>query len=73
MAWEPDTFTAGERRTAGLAIVQAQLIVDVLRATSTDPQAQDVLKQADDMLAMLYEDLYSSTSIEDYPPEPSAS
>ena len=68
MAWEPDKFTEEQRSAAGKAITQAQRLVYRLEHTVDNKSVDEVLRQMDDMLAMLYEDLYGASLIADYPP-----
>ncbi|WP_301120316.1 hypothetical protein [Mycolicibacterium fortuitum] len=72
MTWEPSQFTYEQRSAAGKAITQAHRLIDRLEFSAQTDSARAVLKQADDMLAMLYQDLYGASLIGDYPP-PNAS
>lgn len=71
MSWDPDTLTSAERRIAAKTVVQVQVLLNrLVRSNSGDEVA---FARVDDMLAMMYEDLYGlDLGVEDYPP-PSAS
>jgi hypothetical protein len=62
MTWNPDSFTPAQRQAAAKAIVRAQVIVDRLDRNEFGPGCAEILARAynrvDDMLAMLYDDLY---------------
>ena len=64
MVWEPEKFTREQRCAAGSAITQARIVVYRLRrdsAASRDavgPVAVNAYRRVEDMLAMLYDDLY---------------
>jgi hypothetical protein len=63
MAWDPDFMSEAERRAAK-AIVRMQIVAGRLSRMALGPEKQDALEFAytmvDDMLAMMYEDLYGS-------------
>ena len=75
MAWEPESFTPEERRCAAKALVRAQALVDRLDRDEFGEASADVVRHAysrvDDLLAMLYDDLYGLD--ESNPQWPSAS
>ena len=62
MAWEPDSFTPEERRSAAKALVRVQALVDRLDRNEFGEASADVVRRAysraDDLLAMLYDDLH---------------
>jgi hypothetical protein len=62
MAWEPESFTQEQRRAASKAIVRAQVLVDSLDCREFGTGSAEAVGRAysrvDDLLAMLYDDLY---------------
>ncbi len=66
MAWEPESFTSEQRRGAAKAIVRAQGLVGLLDPGEFGPNnseiAVKIYARVDDMLAMLYDDLYGLDS-----------
>jgi hypothetical protein len=62
MAWERESFTPEQRRSAAKAIVRAQGLVGHLDRTEYGPDNAEIVAKAygrvDDMLAMLYDDIY---------------
>jgi hypothetical protein len=72
MAWEPETFSREQRRTAAKAVVRAQVMVDRLDRNEFGAGSAALVARAylrvDDMLAMLLEDLYTLDEIEPQSP-----
>jgi hypothetical protein len=62
MAWEPESFTSAQRRAASKAIVRAQVLLDSLDRQEFGAHNTEAVRRAysrvDDLLAMLYDDLY---------------
>lgn len=75
MSWRPETFTPEQRRAAAKTVVRAQVLVDQLDRNEFGRANAELIthvySRIDDMLAMLYEDLYAFDDRE--PQAPSAS
>lgn len=67
MTWEPESFTSDQRRAAAKAVVRAQGLLDHLDrkefGLNNAEMVTRIYARVDDMLAMLYDDLYGSDSI----------
>ena len=62
MAWAPESFTHEQRRAASKAIVRAQVLLDSLDCKEFGIHNAEAVGRAysrvDDLLAMLYDDIY---------------
>lgn len=60
--WAPESFTPEQRRAASKAIVRAQVLVDKLDRKEFGVRNAEAVGRAysrvDDLLAMLYDDVY---------------
>lgn len=75
MAWQPESFTRAERRAAAKAVVRAQVLIDQLDRSEFGSQNVELIAQVyarvDDLLAMIYEDIYGYDASRPQPPSAS--
>ncbi|BBZ65771.1 hypothetical protein MINS_12000 [Mycolicibacterium insubricum] len=76
MPWEPENFAPAERKAAGSAVVQAQVVVYKLRVNASEFGAEHAAAvtgaylRVGDMLDMLYHDIYGLDGTGSVIPQP---